>query len=94
MTTVKIKYNGKRFPRIVNLRGGNRVSFLPNRMILELEEYDAMLLLKSNVRLQPEKWEFSFYQDAVDQEVAGQSEETQDAAPVIEKGKGKGKAKK
>lgn len=60
--TVKIRYNGKRFPRTVNLRGGKSRSFLKDRKELELDEYDAMLLLKSNTRLQPTKWEFSVLQ--------------------------------
>jgi hypothetical protein len=54
-----VKFNGKRFPRIVNLRGGDRVSFHPYVKILELNEYDALLLLKSNSRLTPDKWEFT-----------------------------------
>jgi len=56
---IKIHYNGRRFPRVVSLRGGGKISFLPNRLILDLEEYDALYLLKLNNRLTPEKWEFT-----------------------------------
>ena len=59
MDKVFVKYNGKRPNRTVNLRGGGKVSFLLNRKILALDDYDAMLLLKSNVRLTPDTWEFS-----------------------------------
>ena len=54
-----IRYNAARFPRAVKIRGGNNTSFLENRKILELEEYDALYLLKSNSRLTPIRWEFS-----------------------------------
>lgn len=59
MDKIFVKYNGKRPNRTVNLRGGGKVSFLLDRKILALDDYDAMLLLKSNVRLTPDTWEFS-----------------------------------
>lgn len=75
---VKIEYKGRRFPRIVNLRGGDRISFLQNRRIIELEEYDALLLLQSNTRMTPEKWEFTFFSDMKESVPGGWAEgETQ-----------------
>jgi len=56
---IKIHYNGRRFPRSVHLRGGGKTSFLPERLTLELEEYDALYLLTLNNRLTPDKWEFA-----------------------------------
>jgi len=53
---IKVKYNGRRFPKIVQIRGGVNKSFQPGREALVLDEYDALLLLKSNVRLAADKW--------------------------------------
>lgn len=57
--TIKVKYNGTRFPRIVAIQGGKKTSFLADRREIVLNEYDALLLLKSNTRVNPEKWEFT-----------------------------------
>ena len=59
MDKIFVLYNGKRSNRVVNLRGGGKVVFLPERKILALDDYDAMLLLRSNIRLAPNTWEFS-----------------------------------
>ena len=59
MDKIFVQYNGKRSNRVVNLRGGGKVTFFPERKILALNDYDAMLLLKSNIRLTPNTWEFS-----------------------------------
>ena len=59
MDKIFVQYNGKRSNRVVNLRGGGKVIFLPERKILALDDYDAMLLLRSNIRLTPNTWEFS-----------------------------------
>ena len=59
---ITVKYNGKRFPRVVNHRKGGTTSFHPDKRILELEEYDALLLLKSNTRMTHEIWEFTIPQ--------------------------------
>lgn len=56
---IGIRYNGKRYPRTVNLRGGSKISFIQGRDIIFLDEYDALYLLKFNSRIQPEKWEFT-----------------------------------
>lgn len=56
---IKIKYNGRRFPRIVSIQNGGKMSFQPDRLVLELNEYDALFLLKSNSRLTPDKWAFT-----------------------------------
>ena len=57
--TIVIEYNGSRFPRVVALRGGSKTNFHQDRKTLELDEYDALLLLKSNTRVSPEKFEFT-----------------------------------
>lgn len=56
---VKIRYNGKRYPRTINLRGGGKISFFNDRNVIALSEYDALYLLKFNSRINPEKWEFT-----------------------------------
>jgi len=56
---ISVKYQGRRFPRSVSLRGGGTTSFQPNRLVLTLDEYDALFLLKANNRLTPERWEFT-----------------------------------
>ena len=58
--SIKIKYNGSRFPRIVVVRGRKMdVSFQRDKKVLELVEYDALYLLSKNQRLNPNKWEFT-----------------------------------
>jgi len=59
MNTIKIQYNGTRFPRVANLRKGGKRVFLFDRTIIEFEEYDALHLLTLNNRLTPIKWEFT-----------------------------------
>lgn len=59
MVKLVIKYNGSRFPRTVALRGGNKVNFTQERNVLELEEYDALLLLKANSRLTANTFQFT-----------------------------------
>lgn len=59
MAKIIVQYNGVRFPRTVNLRGNQHISFQRNRLQLTLDEYDAMLLLKANTRVRPEAWEFT-----------------------------------
>ena len=56
---ISVRFNGRRFPRVVSLRKGGNISFLPDRLVLDLEEYDALYLLKSNNRISPERWEFA-----------------------------------
>lgn len=56
---IKVKYNGRRFPRVVSLRKGGMKSFHADRVVMELEEYDALFLLKSNTRMKPTRWEFT-----------------------------------
>jgi len=57
--SVKISYNGSRYPRTVSLRGGKKTSFLSDRKVIEIPDYDAYLLLTMNNRLTPETWEFN-----------------------------------
>ncbi len=57
--TIVVEYFGKRFPRAVILRAGGKQCFHPERTTLELEEYDALMLLKQNIRINPDKFEFS-----------------------------------
>lgn len=57
---LKIRYNGRRFPRTVNLRGRRTpMSFLSNRTVIEFEDYDAYLILRGNTRLDLNRWEFN-----------------------------------
>lgn len=56
---IRVKYNGVRFPRTVSLQGNKRTSFQSDRKVLELEEYDALMLLKFNNRISPTVWEFT-----------------------------------
>lgn len=56
---IKVRYIGKRFPKIVSIKGGNKKSFQPGREVLVLDEYDALRLLKSNQRLTADKWAFT-----------------------------------
>lgn len=56
---MKIKYNGTRFPRTVFLQGNKRTSFQADKKVLELDEYDALGLLKFNNRISPTVWEFT-----------------------------------
>jgi len=85
MSKVRVKYNGSRFPRIVNKRGGTKTSFQVGRLILELEEYDAMLLLKSNIRLDPSRWEFTI---ASKEDVKGEKEAAEAKAEAAKAGGG------
>lgn len=66
---IKVKYNAARFPRTVNLRGGKKTSFQADRLTLDLDEYDALLLLKSNNRISPERWEFTVVNEEVKKEI-------------------------
>jgi len=54
-----IRYLGRRFPRTVSMRGGLSKSFQSDRTEIELDSYDAYVLLKSNSRLTPDTWEFN-----------------------------------
>ena len=56
---IRVRFNGSRFPRTVSLRGGKKISFHRDRLVLVLDEYDALLLLRSNTRLTPDRWEFT-----------------------------------
>lgn len=56
---VPVQYDGKRFPRVVSLKNGEKIAFRPDRKVLELDMYDAMLLLKSNIRKGRYDWEFT-----------------------------------
>lgn len=56
---VRIKYNGRRYPRTVSIRGGTSRAFLVDRRELDLDDYDAYVLLKANSRLTPNTWEFN-----------------------------------
>src|SRR3990167_6913714 len=56
---IKLRYNGRRFPRSMSIRGGANKSFTQDRREIELDDYDAYVALKSNSRLTPELWEFS-----------------------------------
>jgi hypothetical protein len=69
-----VEYRGKRFPRVVALNGGGKLCFQRDRTVLELDEYDALLLLKSNIRLTPDKFEFTIA-DAIIPEVEENEED-------------------
>ena len=56
---IVIKYNNTRFPRTVPIQGGKKLNFVKDRLILELEEYDALALLNNNNRIKPDVWEFT-----------------------------------
>ena len=56
---LQIKYNGRRFPRTLVLNGHRVKSFHKDKLVLELEDYDAYSILKSNIRLNPKLWEFN-----------------------------------
>ena len=56
---IKVKYLGTRFPKMVNLRNGKKIAFIQGRTELELDEYDALMLLRTNVRIKPTAFIFS-----------------------------------
>ena len=56
---LKIRYNGRRFPRIVNMSGRKgTLSFGEDKKELEISNYDANLLMTFNTRLNSSTWEF------------------------------------
>lgn len=59
MPLVKIRYNGRRFPRTINLRSHKTKVFHPQGRELEFDEYDANLMLRNNIRIGLDSWEFS-----------------------------------
>ena len=71
-----VKYNGNRYPRTVNLRGGLKTAFVNGRDVIEINEYDALLLLTYNHRLMPDKWEFTIV-GVVGESGLGSSNKTQ-----------------
>ena len=56
---LKVRYNGRRFPRTVAIRRQGKKTFLADRKELTLEDYDAYLLLRNNIRISPTLWEFN-----------------------------------
>jgi len=79
MNKISVRYNGTRYPRTVNKRHGTKVSFFSNRQVLELEEYDALMLLSANQRLMPGKWEFTV-------EMAVEVATNEEAQELLDKG--------
>ncbi len=56
---LKIHYNGRRFPRIVNMSGRQgTLSFNEDKRELLVSNYDANLLMTFNTRLNNNIWEF------------------------------------
>ena len=56
---LKIRYNGRRFPRIVNMSGRQgTLSFNEDKKELLVSNYDANLLMTFNTRLNTSVWEF------------------------------------
>lgn len=80
-----IQYNGTRFPRTVGLKGGKKVNFTKERTVLELDEYDALLLLRANSRLSPNAFQFTVT-DVIRSEEEEQA--AQDSAKPVKKPKG------
>lgn len=56
---LRVKYNGRRFPRIVNLSGRQgTLSFTEDNKELLIPNYDTNLLMTFNTRLNVGVWEF------------------------------------
>ncbi|RKY32404.1 MAG: hypothetical protein DRP74_02715 [Candidatus Omnitrophota bacterium] len=55
---IKIRYNGRRFPRAVLLENHQRKIFWPERKIIELPDNEAYRLLQGNIKLSYTQWEF------------------------------------
>lgn len=104
--TIIVEYHGKRFPRVVSLRSGGKINFHADRTSLELSEYDALLLLKSNIRMTPERFEFSIAgviseeveqfekEEEVEVEEKEETEESQEEVKPLRIAKGKNRGKK
>jgi len=75
MSLIRIRYNATRFPRTIILPDHKKQVFQADKRELDFEEYDANLMLKNNVRLTPNTWEFS---------IVGVIEETKGQAPKKE----------
>lgn len=91
--TIVVEYYGKRFPRVVPLRSGGKVNFHQDRTVLELDEYDALLLLKSNIRMTPEKFEFGIggvVEDEIEKFEKDEDTGTGEGEQDIEDGEGEG----
>jgi hypothetical protein len=74
---LKIRYNGRRFPRIVNLSGRQgTMSFNEYKRELLLSNYDANLLMTFNTRLNNSVWEFDVIEVVKDND--------QSKAPLVE----------
>jgi len=59
MSKLRIRYNGRRFPRIINMSGRRgTLSFTEFTKELLVPNYDANLLLTFNTRLNTGVWEF------------------------------------
>jgi hypothetical protein len=56
---IRIKYNGRRFPRTISLRKHEKRVFLPGRREIDFDDYEAYALLKGNIRIAPRLWEFN-----------------------------------
>ena len=82
---LRIKYNGRRFPRIVNMSGRQgTLSFNEDKRELKVSNYDANFLMTFNTRLGNSIWEF----DVIDviKEPPKPIEQTK-PEPIIEKEK-------
>lgn len=73
MSLIRIRYNGERFPRTINLRGHKTKTFQPDKREIEFEAYDAYLMLRNNARLKVDGWEFNV--TGVVEEIKGQDTE-------------------
>lgn len=60
---IKIKYNGRKFPRTLLLRNRKRVSFHSSKLIIDIDEFDALDVLSQNIRISDSVWEFTINQD-------------------------------
>lgn len=83
---LRIKYNGRRFPRIVNMSGRQgTLSFNEDKRELLVSNYDANLLMTFNTRLNNSVWEFDVV-DVIKEplKVAPPIEQTK-PEPIVEK---------
>ena len=56
---LRLQYNGARFPRVIILKNHKKTTFLSNRRVLTLDDYNAYLLLRNNVRISAAVWEIN-----------------------------------
>jgi len=83
---LRIKYNGRRFPRIVNMSGRQgTLSFNEDKRVLDVSNYDANLLMTFNTRLNSNIWEFDVIEVIKDSPKVEPPIEQTKPEPAIEK---------